>query len=407
MSGAVLPEYGGLGLANVAPTVERHFGVATAIPPLSPDVLPPSLLDGAVRVITLLIDALGYEQLLAAMRAGHAPHLAALSWRDSANLAPITSTFPSTTVTALTTVGTGLPPGQHGVVSQKMYDPALGTVIDVLPFAPVFAGRNLESAGLEPADWVGLPTVYDRLRASGVGTTVVNHSQFEGTSLSRINHRGAEFIGFRTVSDLCTNLRAVIEAPNAPAYIHSYWGTLDAIAHAYGTDSPQHTAEIRVLDYALGEILLGGLRSPGTLLLIVADHGHVDTVEERTVLLNRHPDLLNLLFAPPAGLDRATLLYVRPGHEAEARAYAEHHLGECARILSAEESVEMGLYGPGPLPPRTVQRIGQLLILPVENWLFKYQYPRVERKEHGRIIGKHGGLSVQEMLVPLLAARLD
>lgn len=399
----VLPEYSGRGLANVVPTVERHFGLDLAAPPLLPDALPPRLLEGARRVVTLLIDALGWLQLERALRGGHAPRIAALLKCDTAHLAPLTSVFPSTTVCALTTVGSGLPPGEHGVTSQYIYDAALGTVIDVLSFSPVVAGYALDRGGVEAPAWVGLPTVYERLGPRGVSPVVVNHRQFENTALSRINHRGARYIPFLTLSDLATNLRAVLEGPAERAYIHAYWGTLDTVAHEYGTHSPQHTAEIRAIDFALGALLLEGLRAPDTLLLVLADHGHIDTPGSRVIWLNDHPELLGLLAAPPAGLDRAGVLYVRPGREEDAAGYIRDRLGEIAVVLPAAETY--ALYGGGELSERARQRIGQLLILPRGDWRVKYQPPGRERKaRHG---GNHGGLSPEEMLVPLLALRLE
>lgn len=407
--GTVLPEYEGLGLANVVPTVERLLGVESPIAPLSPQALPPTLLDGVERVAVLVVDALGYDQLADATARGLAPRLAALAERPGAHLGVLTSTFPSTTVVALTTLGSGLPPSRHGVVSHVLYDAALGTTVDLLRFAPALAGRSLDREGIDAAHWAGFPSVYERLAERGVPSVVVNHRQFEGTALSRINHRGANYSGFYTVSDLCVNLRAAIEAAEArggPAYIHAYWGTLDSVTHGYGPDSPQHDAEICVLDYALGELLLGDLSAPGTLLLLTADHGHVTTSPERTVRLNGHPELLALLQSPPAGLDRAGILYVRPGCEAQARAYVERHMGEHVDVLSAQEGVALGLYGPEPLTPRAEARIGQLLLLPRGDWLAKYRYPTTEKPKPGATIGKHGGLSRGEMLVPLLALRL-
>lgn len=405
MPGTVLPEYEGLGLANVVPAIERHFGLETPIPGLSAQALPPDLLDGVERVVTLLVDALGYEQLTAAMDAGRAPRLSALRERDGASFTTLTSTFPSTTVTALITLGTGLPPGQHGVINQVFYDASLGTVVDMLPFAARFAGRGLDKVGVDPGKWLGLPTVHEQLGALGVASTVVNHAEFEGTSLSVINHRGAGFVPFRTLSDLCVNLRAAVEAAEPPACVHAYWGMLDAITHAYGTGSPQHAAEIEVLDHAIGEILLRDLRSPGTLLLLLADHGHINSPPERRLWLNDHPHLLSLCTSPPGGIPRATLLYIRAGLEAEAMEYVQAHLAEQVHVLMAEESILMGLYGPWPFSPVTPGRIGQLLLLPKENWTLKFAYPGAERKPG--TTGKHGGLTTQEMLVPLLALRLD
>lgn len=401
----ILPEYGGLGLGNVVPSVERFFGVETDIAPLAESVLPPAMLDGARRIVTLVIDALGANQLRGAMGRGHAPYLAGLIESSAAHLGTLTSTFPSTTVCALTTLGTGLPPGRHGVTSQYIYDAGLGTVVDILRFAPAVAGRELDRAGVDPAEWIGVPSIHQTLAARGVPATVVNHAQFEGTSLSKINHRGAAYRGFATISDLCVNLRAVLESPPERAYVHAYWGTLDSITHQYGAHSPQHDAEVRVIDHALGEILLRGLRAPGTLLMLLADHGHIDTRPDEVLWLNDHPELLPLLQAPPAGLDRAAVLYSRAGCEDEVRGYAERNLAEYACVLSADESIALDLYGPGPLSPRARARIGQLLLLPRDAKRIRYQHPGQERKV--RNIGNHGGLTPGEMLIPLIALRLD
>lgn len=401
----LLPEYGGLGIGNVVPTVERFFGLETDLPLLAQSVLPSALLDGARRIVTLVIDALGANQLRSAMERGYAPYLAGLIERGVAHLGTLTSTFPSTTVCALTTLGTGLPPGRHGVTSQYIYDAGLGTVVDILRFAPVVAGRELDRAGVDPAEWIGVSSIHQKLAAKGVPATVVNHAQFEGTSLSKINHRGAAYRGFATISDLCVNLRSILESPPERAYVHAYWGTLDSITHQYGVHSPQHDAEVRVIDHAFGEILLRGLRAPGTLLLLLADHGHIDTKPDEVLWLNDYPELLVLLQAPPAGLDRATVLYTRAGYEDEVRGYAERHLAGHAAIISAEASIALGLYGPGPLSPRARARIGQLLLLPRDAKRMRYQHPGRERKVWN--IGNHGGLTPDEMLVPLVALRLD
>ncbi len=404
--GTVLPEYGGLGFSNIAPTVLRHFGLDSSLQPLSSEALLPELLDGGERIVTLLVDALGHSQLAAALEHGLAPRLRELAGGSAAHLGILTSTFPSTTPTGLTTIGTGLAPARHGVVNQIVYDARLGTVIDILRFAPWYAGRPLEQAGLEPAEWIGLPTVYEQLRGAHVHTAVVRQSELRDTSLSKISDRGAEYIGFRTLSDLTVKLRAAIEGASGPTYIHAYYGALDNLAHNYGVASAQHDAEVRLLDYALGELLLGGLRSPKTLLLLFADHGQKDSAAGSRVWLNDYPELLGLLAAPPAGLWRAIILYVRPGREEEARGLAERCLGQYADVLTTEEAERLGLYGPGPPTDAARQRAGQLLLVPRGDWLIEYHYPGQPRMPSKKI-GQHAGLSAEEMLVPLLAARLE
>ena len=401
----VLPDYHGHGLANVVATIARHFGLPTPLPSLAEQILPFARLQGVDRIVTLLIDALGYAPLTQALAHGRLPALATLLQHPTATLTPITSTFPSTTVTALTTLATGLPPGHHGLTSEKLYDAQLGLTLHTLQFAPVVAGRPLDAAGVDPVAWFGHPTIYEALTPRGITSIVLNHAELAGSALSRITHRGARYLGCHTLADLCVTLRAALETSVGPTYLHAYWGQLDTIAHTYGVGSPHYRAELEAIDHALGTLLLRDLHAPGTLLLLLAEHGQIDTVAERWTWLNDHPALLALLQAPPAGDHRAGVLYVRGGHEAAARAYLGQHLAHCTEVLTVEEAVGLGLYGPEPIPAATRQRLGQLLLLAKENWVVRYEYPGKARQRWQ--IGTHGGLSRDEMLVPLVTVRLD
>ncbi|MGH3446566.1 MAG: alkaline phosphatase family protein, partial [Nocardioidaceae bacterium] len=97
-----LPSYGRSSLAEVVPSAVAALGVAGWANSLA---LPP-----ADSTVVLLVDGLGWELLRA--HADDAPYLSSLA----ADGAPITCGVPSTTVTSLTSLGTGLPPGSHGVV---------------------------------------------------------------------------------------------------------------------------------------------------------------------------------------------------------------------------------------------------------------------------------------------------
>lgn len=403
-AGTVLPDYRGFGLANLPATIERHFGVAAPLPTLAPGILPPALLDGVEVIATLLIDALGYDRLQLAMARGLAPHLSMLRHRSGARLAPVTSIFPSVTPAALTTLGTGLAPGQHGIVGDKLHDAELGAVLQTLTFGAVPAGRSL-AAGLDPAGWVGVPTVFERLAGAGVGAVVLDAAVYEHSALSCINYRGARFIGYHTLAELCAKLRVALAASARPAYLHAYWGELDTVGHHHGAGSDQYATAVQDIDRAIGQILLDGLRAPRTLLVILADHGQIDIPAARWVWLNDHPGLLALLRVPPTGDHRAVILHAYPGCEAAAHRYLEQHLAYCTTVLSTGAAIALGLYGHEPLASRVRERLGQLLVLPSEDWVIRYEYPGKERKRWQ--VGTHGGLAAQEMLVPLLACRLD
>src|SRR3954468_14253987 len=106
-----VPAYGENTLADLLPSVATALGVPVRRGdlPADPLDLTPAL-GGARRVAVLLVDGLGAEQLAA--HPDEAPVLNALGTPSGVLSAPC----PSTTPVSLTTLGTGLPPGSHGVL---------------------------------------------------------------------------------------------------------------------------------------------------------------------------------------------------------------------------------------------------------------------------------------------------
>src|SRR6266511_6006344 len=98
----ILPRYGEASLADLVPSLLAVLDVPGFGNPLGVEPLR--------RVCLLVVDGLGWELLPANRQA--APFLAAAAERG----APLTTGFPSTTVTSLASIGTGRPPAGHGLV---------------------------------------------------------------------------------------------------------------------------------------------------------------------------------------------------------------------------------------------------------------------------------------------------
>jgi hypothetical protein len=69
-------------------------------------------------------------------------------------------------------------------------------------------------------------------------------------------------------------------------------------------------------------------------------------------------------------------------------------------VLDSVEALETGLMGK-PITDETYARAGELLVIPRGNHALQQSQPPVS------LIGRHGGLSEEEMLVPLIGARLE
>jgi hypothetical protein len=107
------------------------------------------------------------------------------------------------------------------------------------------------------------------------------------------------------------------------------------------------------------------------------------------------------LSLPPLGETRVPFLHVRGDALDEVRAYMRGPLGDAFVTLDREVVLSSGLLGPGPLYKETPHRLGDLISIAVGNHY-------LARNEHQvTLMGRHGGLSPEEMLVPLLGVRLE
>ncbi|MCA1645940.1 MAG: alkaline phosphatase family protein [Chloroflexi bacterium] len=413
----VRPDFAGRGLANVAPTVLRLLAPSAApldLPALDPDVLPESMTRGIKSVVLLVADGLGHVQLQREIAAGNAPNLGELIAQADAGSAtiaysPLSSVFPTTTVAALGTLNSGVAPSQHGLLSYSLYLPEFDMLADMIRWGPL--NRRVTFAdpefGSEPETFFWAETMYARLHAAGVRRTfAVNPNYFGGSALTRMLHRGATYDGYVSTSSLDPIVSRLLAETDETTYIYAYWPTVDTVAHVVGPLTPEHSAEVAALDFQIGRLLKHLPRRDDTLLLLLADHGHIDSTPEQNVNLAEHLELMAMLRVPPAGERRAIFLYARPGADAQVVAYAHERLHEVATPMLRDEAVRLGLFGPGPLSARAAERIGDVLLFPRGNLQLVSPVETADGTTAPRAFrGLHGGLTPDEALVPLLVVR--
>jgi hypothetical protein len=407
----ILPHYGGYSIANIPPTIAALLGteLPAAAPPL-PDHLWTDMAAGVRRVVLVILDAVGYLSLQRIL-AEEDSVLRRLA--RAGRLVPLTSVFPSTTVAAMTTLWTGQTPLGHGFLGTKLLLAEQGLLANMLRLAPA-AHRQPEELlewGWDPEEFVTVPSLGQRLAASGIQTIAHTYYAFIGSGLTDIFMRGIENKqGYVSFSDMWINLRrTLLQPPESPSgqdslFVSVYWGTLDTVAHSYGPEGEPFQAALRHLARSLEEELLAPLPTSareGTLLIISADHGQIATPPERAVHLADHPALRQMLLLPPAGEPRAAYLYTRPGQSEPLRAYVAEHLADRFLTLDTEQALAAGLFGPETPTLDLRARLGDLLLLAQND-------SQIIAKEEKFILrGYHGSLTPEEMLVPLLLVRLD
>ena len=414
----VRPDFNGRGLANLAPTVLRLLapdGVeGVDLPPLDASVLPESLTSGVRTVVLVLADGLGHRQLQREIAAGNAPNLGELIARARAAdpqvaYSPITSVYRTTTVAALGSVNSGVTPTQHGLLGYTVYLPEFDMLAEMIRWGPL--NRRVSFADPEfgslPEAFFWSETVYARLHAAGVERTfAVNPVGFAGTALTRMLHQHATYAGYVATSSLQPIVSRLLVESHEPTYVYAYWPTIDTIAHIIGPLTDEHAAEVAAFDFQFGRLAERLPQRGDTLLMLSADHGHVETVPEEAIQFSDHPELLEMLRVPPAGERRAVYLHPKPGATLEVAAYARERLRNIAPAMLRDDAVELGLFGPGPLSERAAGRIGEVLLFPRGNLQLVAPSESVDGNPPRSFRGLHGGLTPEEALVPLLALRI-
>lgn len=399
MKGCVLPDSDGFGSVNIVGSILKHFGVKAPHRHLDSSILDPSLLRGVKNIVLLTVDGLGYKTIL-----NSAKYRRLGLGKLIRKTKPITTTSPSTTVTALTTLGTGVAPLEHGIMGYTQYVKRLGMVTNMLRFRPAAAGGYLDRR-FEPEWFQSNKSVFARVARKGVKGFSVLRPEYLNSSFTRMS-RGAqcEGIGYINSSDMFVHARNVLKSRKGKkTLVNMYWDKTDSSSHAYGYKSDEMIAEVANFDFSLFSELLDH-RIPGTLVLITADHGHMTSTPSKSVLMNDHPKLLDMLVLPPSGESRMSYLHVRNGMFGHTMTYLEDNFGKHFHILPSENAIEDGVFGPGKPCPMALDALGDIVLIPKKDWYSYYDFCP-ERPRDG-MIGRHGGLSEEEMLVPLLAVRL-
>src|SRR5579871_2609096 len=308
----IRPDFAGRGLANIAPTVLRLLAptaAAPALPPLDHSVLPAALTEGVKTVVVVVADGLGHLQLEREMAAGNAPNLARLIARaaradDCVSYAPLTSVFPTTTVAALGSINSSVTPAEHGLLGYTVYLPEFEMVAEMIRWGPLNRRVSFADAefGKSPEGFFWADTTYARLHAAGVERTfAVNPNHFSGTALTRMLHQQASYAGYVSTSSLTPIVARIVHDSSAPTYVYAYWPTVDTIAHVVGPLTAEHGSEVAAFDFQFGRLLEALEDRHDTLVMLTADHGHIDTDPADAVQFSDYPELLRMLKTMPAG----------------------------------------------------------------------------------------------------------
>jgi hypothetical protein len=377
------PAYGGGSLVNLVASLVEACGGQRRHPCL--ENLPPAALSEARNIVFLIIDGLGDNYL---MRQGAGGELA------RRRRAAITSVFPSTTASAITTSYTGCTPLEHGLTGWFTYFGEAGYVAAPLPFRTRGDNLPLREKGFSAQRAFPAEPVFPSMKTRSI---VVTYREIIDSDYNLRHCIGAERRAYRTLEEFVDQIEAAAKSGAERKFIYAYWPEYDAISHRYGSRSAEAARELARIDEAFG-ILLTRLAGSETVVVATADHGFIDVPPEESLELPS--SLLSLLKFPLCGERRVVYCYVHDSGGFLKR--AQDWLGERAEVKLSQELVDEGWFGPGIAHPRFAERVGDVALVMRGHFTVKDWTPGEPRHMH---IGNHGGPSEDEMMIPLIVEK--
>lgn len=399
----VKPRFDAHGFANLPALVTSLLGGPKAPRPFD------GLDETYDNVLLFFIDGFGWRFF---ERFAEMPALR--RFQDEGRVAKLTSLFPSTTSAHVPFIHSGQPMGESGLHEWNYYEPLLDAMIVPLLFS--FSGTaerdQLKATGIDPKSLYPPRSLYTRLKGLGVKSQVFQHREYTPSTYSNIAFKGANAQGFKTLPEILVNLRQALAESKGKNYVFFYYDKIDSINHEYGPDSPQADAEIDTFLTILERHFFAQKPKANgkTLLLLTADHGQAEVDPKTTIYLNRaFPGFEKFIkttasgqLLVPGGSCRDLFLYIKEEHLKEVQSMLAESLAGKADVVRTAELAEAGYFGPN-VTARLRERMGNLVIL-------TYRYESVWWYEKGKYEqkyrGHHGGLTPQEMEIPLLALEL-
>lgn len=379
----MLPDYRGGSLQNLMVSIEEALGSRTAgYPELG--LLPAASFEPDRNLVLLVIDGLGFDYL--SRRSG--------ALREHLRGA-ITSVCPATTASAITTFLTGAAPQQHGFTGWFSWFRELGSVLAILPFKARCAAEPLNGVDYTPADLCGATPLTSRLT---LPSHTVAPDWMADSAFNRAFQNDTRMWPYKGLDGLFSATLKAVKKDKAPAFVYSYWPEYDSLSHMFGVGSLEVEQHFEQLDQTFGRFLKV-LKGTGTRLIVTADHGFIDSPPERMIEIADHPELADTLILPLCGEPRLAYCYVHPERQERFEAYVGNELAHAVDLMPSSRLIEQGWFGLGEPHPELQSRVGRYTMVLKEN--YKVRHWLLGEKPHQHL-GVHGGVSEQEMRVPLV-----
>jgi len=383
MKDLYFPNYTGSGLVNLMSTISESFGKKSEYKPLT--LLKNKNLKKSKNIVLLVIDGLGYNYLCSKKDSALYRHLKG----------KMTSVFVPTTSCAITTFLTGVAPNKHAYTGWFVNLKEYGVVSAILPFSARVGGPPLSAYGCKISSVLLEKSFISKLSVKSY--SVVDKGISKSPFNSHLGH-GSKLIEFSSLSGMFKGINKAIRSNTRRKYIYSYWPKFDSFNHQLGVGHNIPDLHFKEIDKKFASFIKS-IKGTNTTVIITADHGFINADLKDIIWLKDHPKLKDCLSLPLCGEGRTAYCYVHVDKAKEFEKYVTTKLSKYCYLMKSSDILKRKLLGPGKDSPVLHHRIGDYALLMKKNYVFKDKFDNSTRPPH---IGHHGGLSEDEMMVPLI-----
>lgn len=384
----IFPEYNGKNFINIINSIKHNFGINDGITLENKKIK--KILLNKEKVVFILVDAFGWKFYKSVRE--DSKFFKEIRKRGIEE--KITSQFPSTTTAHVTSVITGKDVSTHGFFEWFTYDSKINEVFT--PFLFDYEGKE----EILPKD-----NLFKELKENGVCSTIITPNYINNSYYSRELFKDGKVKGYDSVEEMFDILLQGIKKDKGKNFYYIYYPQIDSIGHEYGMSSYKAYFEInnfiKVLDNFYNNVLDKGVNEG--IFILSADHGQME-IKDRIYLNELIPNIEEYMLEDskgrsivPVGYNRDMFLYIKKEFETYVYELLKEKFKDKGEIYLVKDLIDKGVF---INPSETfLSRMGNIVIIPYDGygvWWFEKGKYEISLK------GSHGGLTKDEMEIPLL-----
>ncbi len=398
----IYPFYTGLNLANIPTSICKWFNIP-APENIYLDIPEPPIETKQIKnIILLLIDGLPFKRMQDWLENGCQKNLSSPLWakiKAEGLLTPLTSVAPSTTANALTSLWTGRMPAEHGVIGYELFLQELGITLNMILQVQVYPQIN-DPTPINPAfrdGFLPVPTFGGHFEKYGIQPFAFQEETLCNSGLSQMLLSDVQKVPFNSLHDMWQKVNALLDTSDSRRkYIYIYWGEIDTLSHHEGPNSPLVLQAWQLFNQTLQNFLSERMHSmkSDTLFLITSDHGQIPTLLDSRYDVRFDQEFMQMLEIPPSGESRFPYLFIKPTKIHICQEYIEQRWPGEFTLFPSEKLITSSLFGKKIMTPLIRSRLGNYAALPKGNAFWWWA------NKENRLLGRHGGFSKEEMIIP-------